>query len=167
MGAESIGTYRFGDLLALARQSWIRQMAAELAQRGFPGYRPADAATMRLLLRAPVPVGRLAGVLGVSRQAARKVAAQLEQRGYATTAADPHDRRRVNVVLTDAGRGYAEAVAAAVSLLNGTLEERVAPEALAAADAVLRCVLGDDPEMTRLAERVPRPESSERSDAGT
>lgn len=167
MGAESTGAYRFGDLLALARQSWIRQMAGELARRGFPGYRPADAATMRLLVHAPAPVGRLASVLGVSRQAARKVAAQLEQRGYATTAADPRDRRRVNVVLTDAGRGYAEAVAAAVSLLNAALAARVAPEALAVADAVLRSVLGDDPELARVAESVPRPESGERFDAGT
>ena len=31
--------YRFGDLLALARQSWVHRMAAELENRGFGDYR--------------------------------------------------------------------------------------------------------------------------------
>ena len=43
--------YRFGDLLALARQSWVHRMAAELENRGFADYRLTDAATLRRLRR--------------------------------------------------------------------------------------------------------------------
>ena len=38
-----------------------------------------------MLWQGPLPVGRLGAGLGVTRQAARKVADGLEQRGYATT----------------------------------------------------------------------------------
>ena len=102
--------YRFGDLLALARQSWIRRMAAELEDRGFADYRRSDAATLRRLRRGPASVGELGVHLGVTRQAARKVARGLEERGYASTQADAGDARKLNVVLTTAGRAYADAI---------------------------------------------------------
>ena len=77
--------YLFGDLLALARQSWVRQMASRLDQRGYSGYRRSDAAVMRFLTRDAAPIGQLGSVLGVSRQAARKIADGLVQRRYAAT----------------------------------------------------------------------------------
>ena len=51
--------YRFGDMLALARQSWIHRMAAELEDRGFADYRITDASTLRRLRRGPASVGEL------------------------------------------------------------------------------------------------------------
>jgi hypothetical protein len=48
---------------------------------GYAGFRRGDAAVMRVLLREPLPVGRLGVGLGVTRQAARKIADALEQRG--------------------------------------------------------------------------------------
>jgi DNA-binding MarR family transcriptional regulator len=46
---------------------------------------------MRVLWRGPLPVGRLGAALGVTRQAARKIADALEQRGYTTTQRDSRD----------------------------------------------------------------------------
>ena len=102
MPAESTATYRFGDLLALTRQSWLGQMTSRLEGLGYAGYRRSDAAALRMLWRGPLPVGRLGAVLGVTRQAARKVADGLEQRGYATTERDSRDTRQLNVTLTHA-----------------------------------------------------------------
>jgi DNA-binding MarR family transcriptional regulator len=118
MAAESTPTYRFGDLVALARQSWLYQMTSRLERLGYAGYRRGDVAVMRMLLRGPLPVGRLGAVLGVTRQAARKVADGLEQRGYATTQRGSRDARQVNVTLTPAGRDYAGAVIALTEELN-------------------------------------------------
>ena len=59
MAAQSTAVYRFGDLLALARQSWVAQMARDVAAQGYPDYRRTDAAVLRLLHRGPVSVGRL------------------------------------------------------------------------------------------------------------
>jgi len=163
MTCDATGDYRFGDLLALARRSWIRRMGDELERRGYPGYRVADAASMRMLLRGPLPIGSLGHGLGITRQAARKVARQLQQRGYATTAFDPDDARKVMVVLTDQGRAYARAIVEVIASLNQALAERVNPDQLVAADIVLRAAITDDDELSVVAQRIPAPTRTPRS----
>lgn len=157
MPSDATGNYRFGDLLALARRSWIRRMGDELDRRGYPGYRVADAASMRMLLRAPLSIGSFGRTLGITRQAAGKVAQQLHERGYATTASDPHDARKVVVVLTDEGRAYARAIVEVIASLNQALAEQVNPDQLVAADIVLRAALADDDELSAIAQRISSP----------
>ncbi len=156
MAAESTATYRFGDLLALTRQSWIGQMSSRLERLGYTDYRRSDAAAMRMLRRGPLPVGHLGAGLGVTRQAARKVADGLEQRGYATTERDSRDTRQLNVTLTQAGRDYARAITAVIEELNREVARRVSPAQLAVADTVLRAALFDDSARQRAAQ-LPRP----------
>ncbi len=156
MAAESTPTYRFGDLLALTRQSWVGQMTLRLERLGYADYRRSDAGALRMLWPDPLPVGRLGAGLGVTRQAARKVADGLEQRGYATTERDSRDTRQLNVALTQLGRDYAVAVAAVTEELNQEVAGRVSPDQLAAADIVLRAALFDDGARQR-ASRLPRP----------
>jgi DNA-binding MarR family transcriptional regulator len=136
--------YRFGDLLALARQSWLHRMAAELEDRGFADYRRSDAATLRRLRRGPASVGELGVHLGVTRQAARKVMRGLEERGYASTRPDADDGRKLNMILTPAGLAYADAIIEVIAGLNRVVAARVASDQLAAADAVLRASIGDE-----------------------
>lgn len=156
MARPASPVYRFGDLLALARRSWTLRMADEVSERGYADYRLSDAAVMRLLLGGPVPIGRIGAILGVTRQAARKVARGLEQRGYATTQADAEDARKVNVVLTDAGLDYARAVVEVIGVLNRELAKRVSRDRLIAADAVLRAAIDND-QLARIADRIPTP----------
>jgi DNA-binding MarR family transcriptional regulator len=157
---KSTGDYPFGDLLALARQSWIRQMADGLVAKGYSDYRRSDAAAVRRLQRGAMSIGRLGAALGVTRQAARKVADGLVLRGFATTARDSTDTRQVNVTLTPSGEGYAEAVTQVIERLNRDLVRRVDPADLAGADAVLRAVLADE-HAQRVAEFLARPPTSE------
>jgi DNA-binding MarR family transcriptional regulator len=156
MSAESTAPYRFGDLLGLTRQSWIGELARRLERLGYADYRGSDAGAVRMLYLGPLPVGQLGAVLGVTRQAARKVADGLEQRGYATTERDTRDTRQLNVTLTQAGRDYAIAIVIVIRELNREVAERVTPAQLAAADAVLRAALFDDSARQR-ASRVPPP----------
>jgi DNA-binding MarR family transcriptional regulator len=156
MAAESTSPYRFGDLVALARLSWVGQMTSRLEELGYAGFRRGDAATMRLLSQGPLPVGRLGEALGVTRQAARKVADALEQRGYVTTERDSRDARQLNITLTPVGRDYARAVTAVTEQLNREVAGRVSPAQLTAADAVLRAALFDDSARQR-ADHVPPP----------
>jgi len=156
MAAESTPSYRFSDLVALARQSWLGEVTSRLERLGYAGFRRGDSAVMRVLSRGPLPVGRLGAVLGVTRQAARKVADALEQRGYATTGRDSHDARQLNITLTPVGRDYARAVIAVTEELNREVAGRVSPAQLAAADAVLRAALFDD-SARRRAGQVPLP----------
>jgi DNA-binding MarR family transcriptional regulator len=156
MSAESNPPYRFGDLLALTRQSWVGQMASRLERLGYTDYRRSDAGAVRFLYLGPLAVGQLGTVLGVTRQAARKIADGLEQRGYATLERDSHDTRQLNVTLTQAGREYVIAIATVVAQLNREIAAQVSPAQLAAADAVLRAALFDDSARQR-AGRIPPP----------
>ncbi|HEV2372728.1 MAG TPA: MarR family transcriptional regulator [Streptosporangiaceae bacterium] len=155
--------YPFGDVLALARQSWLDEMASRLEARGYPGYHRSDAAALRLLARGPLAVGQFGAALGITRQAARKTAAGLQQRGYATTARDPHDARQLNITLTPAGHDYAQAMTAVIAELNRDVASRADPAQLAAADTVLRAALFDDSTQQR-AHQLPRPRSPGQSE---
>jgi DNA-binding MarR family transcriptional regulator len=157
MGTDA-NPYRFGDMLALARQSWVHRMAAELADRGFADYRLTDAATLRRLRRGPASVGELGVPMGVTRQAARKVVRGLEERGYASTQADPDDGRKLSVVLTSAGRAYGDAIIEVIAGLNRAVAARVAADQLAVADAVLRASI-DDEGVARLVGYISPPPS--------
>ena len=158
MPAESSAPYPFGDMLALARQSWLGELSGRLAGRGYDGYRRSDAGALRLLRHGPASVGRLGALLGVTRQAARKVADGLERRGFVTTGRNPRDARQVDITLTPAGQDYATAITDVIAELNREVVKRTDPAQLAAADAVLRAVLFDESARQR-AGRLPRPTS--------
>jgi DNA-binding MarR family transcriptional regulator len=143
MAGSARATYRFGDLLALARRSWIAQMRVRLERSGFDDYRRSDSWVLRQLSGGPRPIGRLGEEMGVTRQAARKLADGLVERGYARLQADPDDARKTLVVLTKEGAAFARAVRKAQDALNDALEMRVSAAQLAAADRVLRAVFSN------------------------
>ncbi len=157
MNDDATPAYRFGDLLALARRSWIRQVRARMDEAGFPRYRQTDAWMLRLLAQQPLAIGRLGNAMGMTRQAARKLADGMVERHYASLGQDPADARRTLVVLTPAGEAYGRAVAEAQDALNWAIRDRVSARDLAAADFVLRAVF-PSVEARRLAdEGVPPP----------
>lgn len=92
----------------------------------------------------------------MTRQAARKAADGLQQRGFATASRDPGDTQQLNVALTPAGQDYARAVVAVIDELNRKVAARVDPAQLAAADVVLRAVLFGESARQRAA-WLPRP----------
>ncbi|HEX4034264.1 MAG TPA: MarR family transcriptional regulator [Solirubrobacteraceae bacterium] len=158
MTEDAIATpYRFGDVLALARLAWRERMARGLASRGYDDYRRSDAAAVRMLLGGPTTVGTFASFLGISRQAARKIATGLEQRGFASATRDDADARRVNLTLTRAGRSYADAVVAVIAELNRDTAAAVTPQQLAAADVVLRAVFAGSRRAQRIGAAIPPP----------
>ncbi|MGH2872381.1 MAG: MarR family winged helix-turn-helix transcriptional regulator [Solirubrobacteraceae bacterium] len=155
---EPSSAYRFGDLLALAREHWVRQMAQRLAAAGHRDYRRSDAAAVRLLARGPRSIGEVGEALAISRQAARKLVNGLERRGYATTARDGRDARRLNVSLTAHGESFAVAIVEAIEVLNRALAERVDAASMRSADAVLRASLPNRPARERAARLIPPPD---------
>ncbi|MGH9105480.1 MAG: MarR family winged helix-turn-helix transcriptional regulator [Acidimicrobiales bacterium] len=154
---ESTAPYRLGDILALARASWVHQMARSLAALGYDDYRRSDTAVMRMLMSGPVPITRLGVVQGVTRQAARKAVASLEQRGYAVLERDESDSRQRNAVLTDAGRLYASAVVSVVHDLNYQATAGLTTNELVALDSALRAIIGEAAPWAGVARQVPPP----------
>lgn len=130
----------FGDVLALARESWVREMSGRLVPHGYGDYRRSDALALRVLDHGSLPLGTFAKALGVSRQAARKVATGLVERDFAHVNVDADDARRRNIELTPAGHEYAKAIVEVIRTLDGELSAKVDPSQLAAAREVLTFV---------------------------
>lgn len=74
-----------------------------LAERGHPGVRPIHGFALQAVGPAAT-ASEVAARLGVSKQAAAKTIAMLEQEGYVARSVDPHDARRKVVVPTALGR---------------------------------------------------------------
>src|SRR3954452_18877707 len=74
--------------------------------------RPAFGFVIRAVAAEEPTVGRLAELLGVSRQAASKVSDEMVPRGAPRRAAGPADRRRTRLRLSAKGRRVRERAAA-------------------------------------------------------
>jgi DNA-binding MarR family transcriptional regulator len=130
----------FGDLLALARERWIRAMAQRLSALGFEDYRRSDPLALRSLRAGDVPLGSLTATLGRTRQGARKVVSGLVERDYARVTSSTVDTRRRMVALTPRGREYLTAVVTTLRALNDEVVKGVDVDQLNAAYAVLEFV---------------------------
>ena len=139
--AADVRSPLLGDLLAQARHWWIREMSVRLSARGYLGYRRTDASALRFLRRDELTIGRLGAALGVTRQAARHVVDGLEARGYARATRDPLDTRCVRIVLTAAGRTYADAVVDVVHALNREVADQLDSALVDATRAVLQSIV--------------------------
>ena len=103
MSPDPAAKMLFGDVLAQARERWIRAMAQRLSALGFEDYRRSDPLAMRSLRGGEVPLGGLAITLGLTRQGARKVVNGLVERGYVRVTSSTVDSRRRIVELTPRG----------------------------------------------------------------
>ncbi|MBD8077532.1 MarR family winged helix-turn-helix transcriptional regulator [Cellulosimicrobium arenosum] len=87
-------------LFAVARRierDWNAHLASwDLNHAGFP--------VLMHLIGAPLSQRALAQASGVTEQTMSRVVARLERSGYVTRGADPADRRRHTVRITEAGR---------------------------------------------------------------
>ena len=137
MSPDPVAEMLFGDLLAQARERWIRVMALRLGALGFHDYRRSDPLVMRSLRGGEVSLGALGVRLGVTRQAARKVVNGLVERGYAQVTTSSQDSRRRLVNLTPRGRDYLAAVVATLRAMHDEVVDSVDPQRLAAAYSVL------------------------------
>jgi DNA-binding MarR family transcriptional regulator len=140
MSPDPAAKMLFGDILAQARERWIRAMAQRLSAMGFEDYRRSDPLVMRSLRGGEVPLGSLAVTLGLTRQGARKVVSGLGERGYARVTSSTVDSRRRIVALTPRGREYLSAVVETLRALNDEVVANVDEEQLSAAYSVLEFI---------------------------
>ena len=98
---------RSGADLALLLLGGFRALAdaasVELALRGHEKIRPVHDFAIRTIDAGADTAAELGRQLGVSKQAAAKTIAFLEERGYIAGGADPHDSRRRRFTVTEQG----------------------------------------------------------------
>ena len=114
-------------LLRHARTTYGAAMRRALEQAGFDDV-PRNGLYVigGLALGAgDVPLGQLVRELRLSKQAAGQLVDTLVARGYLNRAADPADRRKLTVALTERGRAAAVAQAQAREAIDAELLARV------------------------------------------
>src|SRR3982750_812639 len=117
-------------LLVAANRCLEDRLVAAVRQAGARDMRPAFGFVIRAVAAEEPPVGRLAELLGVSRQAASKVADEMVARGYLLRRADPADRRRTRLRLSAKGRRVRERAAAESEAIEAELRDAAGERAV-------------------------------------
>jgi len=129
--------WELGVGLLAASRALFDELHARLAAQGHPDLRPAHGYAFRAIGAEGATASELARRLGVTKQAAGKMAVELEALGYVTRAADPRDARRRPLVLTARGADALERSAAVFDELRDEWARRAgAAELERAADAL-------------------------------
>jgi DNA-binding MarR family transcriptional regulator len=118
-------------LLVAANRCLSDRMVGAARAAGARDIRPAFGFVVRAVAAEEPTVGRLAEMLGVSRQAASKISDEMVRLGYLLRAADPADRRRTRLRLSAKGRRVRERAAAESEAIEAELREAAGERAVA------------------------------------
>lgn len=142
-----------GLLLARTCERLINTVFGALEGAGYSGLSGSQALAIRFLSDGALTLGDVARLLGVTQQAASKLARDLEARKLVTRGADPHDARIRPLELTPPGQAAAEAMRAAEREVAAAWREVAGADDLAATRRAL---------LAYLAASEPTPEPSTR-----
>ncbi|TBN57626.1 MarR family transcriptional regulator [Glaciihabitans arcticus] len=138
---------RSGADLALLMLSGFRTMAdratVELANRGYEDVRTVHDFALSAIMTGADSASELGRRMAVSKQAAAKTIAALEERGYVSREPDDSDRRRVRIQVTARGLAMRAEGEAIFDEMRAQWETQVGVKALADLETTLRQLVGD------------------------
>jgi DNA-binding MarR family transcriptional regulator len=114
-------------LLRAARGSYGHAIRMRLAAGGYDDLPRNGPFVLGGIVNQQGSAGRLVRELGISKQAASQLIDTLVIRGYLERQPDSDDRRRINVAVTERGRGAAAAVRSGVEAVDAELAELLSP----------------------------------------
>jgi DNA-binding MarR family transcriptional regulator/catechol 2,3-dioxygenase-like lactoylglutathione lyase family enzyme len=144
-----------------ARGTYARSIRAHLQAIGAEDLPRNGAFILFRLYEASEPRDDLPAGLGVSKQAVSQAIDVLVNRGYVSRGADPSDRRRITLELTERGHEVVAAVWRGTEAIDSQLAARVSPEGVEAMRSGLMALADINAEATASGAGVPR--SSRRS----
>src|ERR1700733_8449456 len=116
----------------------VDQATAELVARGYAEIRPAQEFALQAILSGADNASDLGRRLSVTKQAAAKTIATLEERGYVAREPDPADKRRMRLYVTDHGRAMLREGEQIFDELRQQWEKQVGAGPLAQLESTLR-----------------------------
>lgn len=138
---------RSGADLALLLLAGFRTLAdratVELAERGYEDVRPVHDFALHSILSGADSATELARSMSVTRQAAAKTIAALEERDYVVRQADSADRRRTRLRVTERGLAMLRQGEEIFDEMRERWEEQVGAASIAALEETLRSLVGD------------------------
>lgn len=139
---------RSGADLALLLLGGFRFMAEEatarLAARGYAGVRPSHDFALRAVAAGAGSVSEVGRRTSVSKQAAAKTVAFLEESAYILRTSDPRDGRRARLMVTDRGHALMREGEAVFDELRAQWESLVGRDRVADVQDALLLLLGTD-----------------------
>jgi DNA-binding MarR family transcriptional regulator len=140
---------RSGADLALLLLGSFRALADratdELAKRGYEDVRPVHDFALQAILSGADNASELGRRMSITKQAAAQNIAVLEARNYVAREADPTDRRRMRLHVTDHGLAMLREGEAIFDDLREQWERQVGAGALSGIEDTLRQLVGDSP----------------------
>jgi DNA-binding MarR family transcriptional regulator len=136
-------------LLRHARTTYGTAIRVRLADVGCEDVPGNGIYVIGAIARTGSPLSEIIASLGMSKQAAGQLVDTLVLRGYLERAADPEDRRRMTVSLTERGGMAAGASREAIEKVDAALVERVGEAAVAHTRVALAALVdidGDQPD---------------------
>lgn len=138
---------RSGADLALLLLAGFRTLAdrahAELADRGYEDVRTVHHVALQSILSGADSASELARSMSVTRQAAAKTIAVLEERRYVARQPDPADRRRTRLRVTEHGLALMRQGEAIFDEMREQWEDQVGAASVATLEEALRSLVGD------------------------
>jgi DNA-binding MarR family transcriptional regulator len=132
-------------LLLAGFRSLVDAATAELAARGHEDVRPVHDFAMRAIAAGADNASELGRRLSVSKQAAAKTIAVLQERGYVARDADPLDARRKRLQVTALGLDVLREGEAIFDELRGRWERQIGSAQLQDVEMHLTTLLGESP----------------------
>ena len=117
----------------------------ELAERGYEDVRPVHDFAMRAIAAGADNASELGRRLSVSKQAAAKTVAVLEERGYVARGADPLDGRRIRLQVTALGFEVMRAGEAVFDELRDKWKRKIGTKQLERLESDLAALVGASP----------------------
>ena len=116
----------------------------ELAARGYDHVRPVDDFALRAIMSGADSASELGRRMAVTKQAAAKTLATLEQRNYVIREADPTDKRRMRIRVTDHGLAMLRTGEAIFEDMRAQWEADAGADTITAVEQALRRLVGDN-----------------------
>jgi DNA-binding MarR family transcriptional regulator len=118
----------------------VDEVVTELGRRGHPGVTATHEFALQAIDKGAQSASDLGRSLNVSKQAAAKSIAALEELGYVERRTDPADARRMMLIVTPRGHDMRTIGAAAFDEIRSRLSATVGSAQLDSLESVLRSV---------------------------
>jgi DNA-binding MarR family transcriptional regulator len=130
------------QLLLGGFRTLVDQATAELVARGYEEIRPAQEFALQAILSGADNTSDIGRRMSVTKQAAAKTVAALEERHYVAREPDPLDKRRMRLYVTDHGLAMLREGEEIFDRLRAQWEKQVGADQLEQVEATLRQLVG-------------------------
>ncbi|HET6508306.1 MAG TPA: MarR family transcriptional regulator [Baekduia sp.] len=144
-------------LVAGAYSAMTERLERELAARGIAGMRPSYGFVIRAVAAEEPTVGRLAELLGVTKQSASTLVDDMLRAGFLERAPDPADRRRVRLSLSARGEAVRASALATSERLEAELAAALSVRAVPTLRRALLALIEGEGGLEAVTARRPRP----------